>query len=188
MPAPGVAQLENETCYLPLGEPDGSDAPRVTALSRAMSEAGLKAPVKRDIRAELWTKMINSLTWNPIAVLTLASNGEIGRSPGTVEIARRMMTEAEAVAARFGAAMATPKDKRIAFTVGLTHHKMSMLIDLEAGKPLEIAGRCDGRSRRDCGCRHTDRRHDACAPEAAGSEAVESCWERLWRAVLPAVR
>lgn len=138
VPAPGVAQLENETCYLPLGEPDGSDSPRVTALSQAMGEAGLKAPVKRDIRAELWTKMINSLTWNPIAVLTLANNGEIGHSPGAVEIARRMMTEAEDVAARFGAAMATPKETRIAFTVGLTHHKMSMLSDLEAGKPLEI--------------------------------------------------
>ena len=41
VPAPGVAQLENETCYLPLGEPDGSDSPRVTALSQAMGEAGL---------------------------------------------------------------------------------------------------------------------------------------------------
>jgi 2-dehydropantoate 2-reductase len=143
VPAPGVAQLENETCYLPLGEPDGSDSPRVTALSQAMSEAGLEAPVKRDIRAELWTKMINSLTWNPIAVLTLASNGEIGRSPGAVEIARRMMTEAEDVAAHFGAAMATPKEKRIALTVGLTHHKMSMLTDLEAGKPLEIDALAD---------------------------------------------
>ena len=63
VPAPGVAQLENETCYLPLGEPEIGIA-RVTALSQAMSEAGLKAPVKHDIRAELWTKMINSLTWN----------------------------------------------------------------------------------------------------------------------------
>ena len=53
------------------------------------------------------------------------------------------MTEAEDVAACFGAAMATPKEKRIAFTVGLTHHKMSMLTDLEAGKPLEIDALAD---------------------------------------------
>ena len=46
VPAPGVAHLENEICYLPLGEPDGSASPRVTALSHAMIEAGLKAPVK----------------------------------------------------------------------------------------------------------------------------------------------
>ena len=49
-----------------------------------------------------------------------------------------MMTEAEAVASKFGATMATPMEKRIAFTVGLGDHKMSMLTDLQAGKPLEI--------------------------------------------------
>lgn len=108
-----------------------------------MTEAGLKAPVKDDIRAEIWTKMINSLVWNPIAVLTLANNGEIGQSAGCVEIARRMMTEAEEVAARFGATMATPKEKRIEFTVGLGAHKMSMLTDLQSGKPLEIDALAD---------------------------------------------
>lgn len=143
VPAPGVAKLENEVCYLPLGEPDGSASGRVTRLSAAMTEAGLKAPVKSDIRAEIWTKMINSLTWNPIAVLTQANNGGIGKSAGAVEIARRMMVEAEAVAATFGATLATPMEKRIEFTVGLTDHKMSMLTDLEAGKPLEIAALAD---------------------------------------------
>lgn len=143
VPAPGVAHLENDVCYLPLGEPDGSASPRVTRLSAAMNEAGLKAPVKDDIRAEIWTKMINSLTWNPIAVLTLANNGEIGESAGCVEIARRMMTEAEEVAAKFGATMATPKEKRIEFTVGLGEHKMSMLTDLQSKKPLEIDALAD---------------------------------------------
>lgn len=143
VPAPGVAKLENAVCYLPLGEPDGSLSSRVTRLSEAMTEAGLKAPVKPDIRAELWTKMINSLAWNPIAVLTLATNGEIGRSAGVVEVARRMMVEAEAVAARFDATMATPLEKRIAHTIGLSTHRMSMLTDLQAGKPLEIDALAD---------------------------------------------
>lgn len=143
VPRPGVVELENEVCYLPLGEPDGSISYRVTRLSTAMYEAGLKAPVKEDIRAELWTKMINSLTWNPIAALTLADNGEIGKCPGAVETARRMMTEAEAVAAKFGATMATPMERRIAFTTGLGDHKMSMLTDLLSGKTLEIDALAD---------------------------------------------
>lgn len=143
VPEPGVAKLENDVCYLPLGEPDGTASDRVTRLSAAMNEAGLKAPVKSDIRAEIWTKMINSLTWNPIAVLTQANNGDIGKSAGAIEIARRMMVEAEAVAATFGATLATPMEKRIEFTVGLTDHKMSMLTDLQAGKPLEIAALAD---------------------------------------------
>lgn len=143
VPEPGIARLENDVCYLPLGEPDGSASGRVTRLSAAMTEAGLKAPVKADIRAEIWTKMINSLTWNPLAVLTLADNGGIGRSAGVVEIARRMMTEAETVAARFGATLATPIEKRIEFTLGLGDHKMSMLTDLLSGKPLEIDALAD---------------------------------------------
>jgi 2-dehydropantoate 2-reductase len=143
VPAPGVVQLENDTVYLPLGEPKGARSARVTRLSAAMEQGGLKAPVKDDIRAELWTKMINSLTWNPLAVLTLADNGEIGAAPGVIEIARRMMTEAEAVAARLGFTMATPMEKRIAFTVGLGDHKMSMLTDLLSGKPLEIDALAD---------------------------------------------
>ena len=143
VPEPGVAHLENEVCYLPLGEPDGSSSARITALSAAMTEAGLKAPVKADIRAEIWSKMINSLTWNPIAVLTLADNGRIGRNAGALDIARRMMTEAEAVAAKLGATMATPMEKRIEFTVGLGDHKMSMLTDLQSGKPLEIDALAD---------------------------------------------
>ena len=54
-----------------------------------------------------------------------------------------MMTEAEAVAATFGATMATPMEKRIEFTVGLGDHKMSMLTDLQSGKPLEIGALAD---------------------------------------------
>ena len=76
-------------------------------------------------------------------MLTLADYGGIGRSAGALEIARRMMTEAETVAARFGATMATPIEKRIEFTVGLGDHKMSMLTDLQSGKPLEIDALAD---------------------------------------------
>lgn len=34
-------------------------------------------------------------------------------------------------------------EKRIEFTLGLTDHKMSMLTDLQTGKPLEIAALAD---------------------------------------------
>ena len=174
VPAPGVAHLENEVCYLPLGEPDGSASPRVTALSAGMNEAGLKAPVKSDIRAEIWSKMINSLTWNPIAVLTLADNGGIGCSPGAVDIARRMMTEAEAVAAKFGATMATPMEKRIEFTVGLGDPQ-----DVDADRPSvrqaardRRTGRFDRRPQRTGRHRDADHRHDAVAAEAAGGAGL----------------
>ncbi len=143
VPEPGVVKLENDVAYLPLGEPDGSRSARVLALSRAMTEAGMKAPVKDDIRSELWTKSINSLTWNPLAVLSLADNGQIGEAPGVVDIARAMMTEAEAIATKLGGTLASPMEARIAFTVGLGHHRMSMLTDLQRGQPLEIDALAD---------------------------------------------
>ncbi len=39
--------------------------------------------------------------------------------------------------------MATPMEKRIAFTLGLRGHKMSMLTDLLSGKPMEIDALAD---------------------------------------------
>ena len=40
--------------------------------------------------------------------------------------------------AALDATMATPLEKRIEHTVGLSTHKMSMLTDLQSGKPMEI--------------------------------------------------
>src|SRR3546814_16949764 len=83
-------------------------------------------------------KMINSLCSNPVATLTAAKLGEINKAPNVVTIVRRMMEEAEAVAAAFGIAMPAPIEKRIAGTMTIPQHKMSMLQDLERGRPIEI--------------------------------------------------
>jgi 2-dehydropantoate 2-reductase len=47
----------------------------VVALAQAMTEADMRAPVRGNIRGEIWAKMINSLCWNPVAVLTGATLG-----------------------------------------------------------------------------------------------------------------
>jgi 2-dehydropantoate 2-reductase len=137
-PAPGVVHQDGGAARLPIGEPDGTRSERVLRLAEAMKQAGLHAPVRADIRGEIWIKMINSLCWNPVAVLTMATLGEIGARPELVALVRRMMTEAEDVAAALGATIPAPMEKRIAGTVRLTDHKMSMLQDLERGRPLEI--------------------------------------------------
>jgi 2-dehydropantoate 2-reductase len=137
-PAPGVARQDGGGASLPIGEPDGSRSERLVRLAGIMKQGGLHAPMRNDIRGEIWIKMINSLCWNPVAVLTMATLGEICARPELVELVRRMMGEAEAVATALGAAIPVPMEKRIAVTARLTHHKMSMLQDLERGRPLEI--------------------------------------------------
>ena len=140
---PGVIRQDGARSGYPIGEPDGSASARVTALSEIMSEGGLRAPVRDNIRGEIWMKMINSLVWNQVAFLTGASNGEIARSDAAVRLVRELMSEAEAVAGALGVTMPVPMEKRIAMTLGATGHRMSMLQDLERGRPIEVDALAD---------------------------------------------
>jgi 2-dehydropantoate 2-reductase len=137
-PAPGVARQDGGGASLPIGEPNGARSERLSRLAEVMKQSGLHAPMRSDIRGEIWIKMINSLCWNPVAALTLATLGEICARPELVALVRRMMAEAEAVATALGATIPVAMEKRITATARLTRHKMSMLQDLERGRPLEI--------------------------------------------------
>jgi 2-dehydropantoate 2-reductase len=134
---PGTVRQEGTDASFPIGEPSGAHSDRTLRLHCAMTDAGLRAPVRDDIRGEIWTKMINSLVWNPIASLTRATLGEIGAAPEAVALAPRMMAEAEAVATALGAVLSAPAEKRISWTLAATGHRMSMLQDLERGRVLE---------------------------------------------------
>ncbi|MBV1797215.1 ketopantoate reductase family protein [Siccirubricoccus sp. G192] len=134
---PGTVRQEGTGAGFPIGEPDGTRSDRLLRLHRVMTEAGLRAPIRDDIRGEIWTKMINSLVWNPIATLTRATLGEIGTAPDVVALARAMMGEAEAVARALGATLSAPAERRIAWTLAAAGHRMSMLQDLERGRILE---------------------------------------------------
>jgi 2-dehydropantoate 2-reductase len=136
--AGGVVRQHGPFGAFPVGEPDGSITPRVSLLSEAMQAGGLQAPVSRDIRAEIWMKAVSSLCWNPVAVLTRASLGQIGESAGIVRMVRQMMLEADAMAARLGVTPTMAVEARMGMALGAGAHRMSMLQDLERGRPLEF--------------------------------------------------
>jgi 2-dehydropantoate 2-reductase len=136
--APGVIHQDGLRASYPIGEPDGSESPRLVKLVEAMTAGGLHAPLQTNIRGQIWTKMINSLCWNQAAFLTEAINGEFQTAPDVVEVVRRMMVEMEAVAEALGAVIPVPMEKRITMTVNATDHTMSMLQDLQRGRPIEI--------------------------------------------------
>ena len=77
-----------------LGEPDGSKSERALALSKVLSAAGLKAPVRPRIRDEIWVKLWGNLSFNPISALTHATLDVLCTDPGTRAVARAMMVEA----------------------------------------------------------------------------------------------
>ena len=139
--APGVIrQIEGDR--FPVGELDatqgGLDSERVREVSAVLIGAGFKAPVLPAIRSEIWLKLWGNLTFNPISALTHSTLVDICQYPLTRELARKMMKEAEEIAAKLGVAFRVDIDRRIAGAEKVGKHKTSMLQDIEAGRDPEI--------------------------------------------------
>ena len=135
--APGVVRFIEGNRFT-LGEPDGEKTERVQALARALSEAGLKARVRGDIRNEIWVKLLGNMTFNPISALTRATLGELIDFAPTRELAAATMAEARAVADRLGVTFAVTPEQRIQGAAQMGSHKTSTLQDIEAGRPTEV--------------------------------------------------
>lgn len=121
-----------------LGEPDGSKSERALALSKVLTEAGLKAPVRPRIRDEIWVKLWGNLSFNPISALTCATLDVLCTDPGTRAVARAMMVEAQAIAEKLGIKFPIDVDRRIDGGAAVGAHRTSMWQDLDAGRPMEI--------------------------------------------------
>ena len=135
--APGVVRhIEGDR--FPVGELDGSGSTRVARVSECFTQAGFKAPVLDDIRAEIWLKLWGNLTFNPISALTRSTLVDICQYPRTRELAAAMMTEAQAIAHKLGITFRVGLEKRIAGAEKVGRHKTSMLQDVEAGRAPEI--------------------------------------------------
>jgi 2-dehydropantoate 2-reductase len=136
---PGVVHHDGKLLRFPIGEPDGSRSPRLQRLADAMAAAGLNPEPVSDIRAWIWAKMISSLSWNPIAVLTGATLDRLTADPQVLTLVREVMREAETVAEALGIAQwPITTEQRIAAARNAGAHRMSMLQDWDRGRPLEI--------------------------------------------------
>jgi len=135
--APGVIK-HVEGNRFPVGEPDGSESARVTRLAQCFVNAGLQAPVLKDIRSEVWLKLWGNLTFNPISALSRATLAGICQDPPSRAVAVAMMSEAQSVANKLGISFRVSLEKRIAGAERVGHHKTSMLQDVENTRTLEI--------------------------------------------------
>jgi Ketopantoate reductase len=121
-----------------LGEPNGEITDRVKTLSEILTKAGFRAPVRRNLRDEIWVKLWGNIAFNPISVLTGSTLEEICKDPGTFDLARQIMLEAQAVGEEVGAHFPIKLEKRIAGVASVGAHKTSMLQDFEMGKKMEV--------------------------------------------------
>jgi 2-dehydropantoate 2-reductase len=121
-----------------LAEIDGSKSGRVLRVSEVFTRAGFKAPVVSDIRAEIWTKLWGTLSFNPISALTHATLGDICKFELTRALVANMMCEAQAIGEALGVRFRISLEKRIAGAESVGTHKTSMLQDIEKGRAIEV--------------------------------------------------
>lgn len=134
---PGVVKLGYGE-RLSLGEPKGGKSDRIMTLSKALMDAGVKAPVRPNIRNEMWTKLWGNLSFNPVSALTGATLAGMAQDEGVRSVITQMMTEAQQIGDALGVRFPMTVEKRIAAAEAVGEHKTSMLQDLEGGRTMEI--------------------------------------------------
>jgi 2-dehydropantoate 2-reductase len=135
--APGVIRHIEGTRFT-IGEPDGVVSGRCNDISQAFVAGGLKCPVERRLRDQIWLKLIGNAAFNPITALTGATLGQLGALPEMLAVLRAIMDECTDVATALGASLRISVDRRLEAGIEVGGHKTSMLQDREAGKPLEL--------------------------------------------------
>jgi len=124
---------------LVLGEPDNSDSPRLRSLADQLRSAGFDVECTRDIRRQIWIKLIGNLSFNPIAALTGYRMDQICADEELLEVIRAILAEGANVAAKYGIEVGITPDERIAIARQLGAARISMLQDLENRRSLELA-------------------------------------------------
>jgi 2-dehydropantoate 2-reductase len=122
-----------------LGEPDNSASGRLQQVCALLDDAGLQAQPSERIRLDVWIKLLGNLSFNPVAALTGYLMNQICADEQVLEVIRSMMREGMAVSAHYGYPMPMTPDERIDMARQLGAAKISMLQDLERGRPLELA-------------------------------------------------
>jgi 2-dehydropantoate 2-reductase len=134
---PGIIEHIEGTRFA-IGEPDGSKSERCRRIADAFIKAGLRCPIRTNIRHDMWVKLMGNVAYNPVSALTRATLIEIVQCSETRELAAAIMTEAESVAEKLGIDLGVSIEQRLEGAEKVGHHKTSMLQDVEAGRPMEI--------------------------------------------------
>lgn len=121
-----------------IGEPDGSKSERCRRIADSFIKAGLRCPIRTDIRHDMWVKLMGNVAYNPISALTRATLVEIVQCPETRKLAAAIMAEAESVAGKLGIDIGVSIEQRLEGAEKVGHHRTSMLQDVEAGRPMEL--------------------------------------------------
>jgi 2-dehydropantoate 2-reductase len=136
--APGHVQVVAADRLL-LGEPNGEVTDRLQAVVNGLRSGGVNAEISQRIRHDVWAKLWGNMNMNPLSALTRCGTSKILADADVRELCIRMMEEMQVCARRLDLQMNITPAERIAVTQRLGDFRTSMLADLEAGRPLELA-------------------------------------------------
>ena len=121
-----------------LGEPNGVHSERISKISKVLSSADLKAPIRNNIRQEIWTKLIGNLALNPLSVIAGETLDILLSKEENKKIAYEAMKEASLIMDKLKIPLKISINQRIEGAAKVGAHKTSMLQDYEKGKKLEL--------------------------------------------------
>jgi 2-dehydropantoate 2-reductase len=134
---PGVVHVENPRSRIVLGTPNGQSSGRVDALAAILRAGGLAIDVSDRIRDAVWAKLLLNLGSGLLAVLTGCAPAQVFAEDACRDATRRILAEGAAIAAAMGCPVEPNAEGQIAHGAK-SHHKPSILQDLEGGRPMEI--------------------------------------------------
>uniref|UniRef100_A0A832A2B2 2-dehydropantoate 2-reductase n=1 Tax=Desulfacinum infernum TaxID=35837 RepID=A0A832A2B2_9BACT len=137
--APGKV-LHQDYGRLVLGRYPGGPSETAQRLAEMFRRAGVPCEVTEDVVTARWQKLVWNAPFNPMSVLCGgASTQDMLGHEETTRLVRAVMEEVCAVAAATGHPLPTDVvDRMIADTRTMTPYKTSMLLDFEAGRPMEV--------------------------------------------------
>mgnify|MGYP003575346889 CR=1 FL=1 len=145
--APGVVRHTANDCWL-IGEPDGSDSPRLRRVVAALGDGGLGAQASTNLRREIWAKLLRNGPMNTLCALTRLPVDGLAGDPGLLAQVHALVDEIAAVAAAHGSDVSpwVAAARNAPAQGGAVHAgsapaariRPSMLQDVEAGRRLEV--------------------------------------------------
>jgi 2-dehydropantoate 2-reductase len=136
--APGTVAVANYPSSIVLGELDGRITERVQAVADVLAAGGLPCRLSRDIRDDVWAKLLTNLSSGPICLLSRQSMRDSFADPVLHHAGVQLVDEGIRIAA---AALGRPflgSADEIIDRLGQADHKPSILQDLELGRPMEL--------------------------------------------------
>jgi 2-dehydropantoate 2-reductase len=138
--APGAVHCKSDVNSLVFGELDGRASRRLAAFREVCLSAGIDARVSDSMPTEQWRKFVPVAGLSAIACLSRQPIGPIREDRKLRALYRQAMTEVVALATAKGVTLESGIVDRM--LAAAEHYqpdaKISMLEDLEAGKPLEL--------------------------------------------------